>query len=176
VSAARLEAVDECGFVYDAVEAASVPAALRMAAATIADLSRRPELAAQVRRRPEPAVWSALEYAGHLRDVLLVQRDRVLLALVVDEPGFVPMYRDERVGLARYNEDAPAVVAAELVMAADLFARLAERLDAAQLARPCIYNYPVKARVDVGWVARHTLHEAIHHLADVRRVLDQVAG
>jgi hypothetical protein len=176
VSAARLEAVDECGFVYDAVEVASVPAALRTVAATIADLLRRGELAKQVRRRPEPAVWSALEYAGHLRDVLLVQRDRVPLALVVDEPGFAPMNRDERVGLARYNEDDPAVVAAELVMAADLFARLVARLDDGQLSRPCIYNYPVKARVDIGWIARHTLHEAIHHLADVRRVLDQVAG
>jgi len=137
---------------------------------------RRGELATQVRQRPEPAVWSALEYACHLRDVLLVQRDRVLLALVVDEPGFVPMYRDERVGLARYNEDDPAVVAAELVMAADLFARLIERLDRAQLDRPAIYHYPVTARVDLGWVARHTLHEAIHHLADVRRVLDEVAA
>jgi S-DNA-T family DNA segregation ATPase FtsK/SpoIIIE len=176
VSGARLEGADECGFVYDAVEVASVPAALRAAAATIADLLCRPELAGSLRRRPEPAVWSALEYAGHLRDVVLVQRDRVLLALVVDEPGFVPMYRDERVGLAHYNDDDPGQVARELVMAAGLFARLLARLDEAQLARPCRYNYPVPARVDLGWVARHTLHEAIHHLADVRRVLDEVAG
>jgi S-DNA-T family DNA segregation ATPase FtsK/SpoIIIE len=175
VNAVGLEAADECGFVYDAVEVASVPAALRAVVATIADLLVRPEVAAQIRLRPEPAVWSALEYAGHLRDVVLVQRDRALLALVVDEPDFVPMYRDERVGLARYNDDDPAEVASELVMAVGLFARLFERLDDAQLARPCIYNYPSRARVDVAWVARHTLHEAIHHLADVRRVLDEVA-
>jgi hypothetical protein len=115
------------------------------------------------------------EYAGHLRDVVLVQRDRVLLALVVEEPSFVPMYRDERVGLARYNDDDPAQVASELGMAAGLFARLLDRLHEAQLARSCIYNYPTRARVDLEWVARHTLHEAIHRLADVRRVLDEVA-
>ena len=176
MSALRLEAADECGFVYDAVEVASVPPALRTACATIADLLRRPELAGPVRRRPAPAVWSALEYGGHLRDVLLVQRERVLLALVVDEPDVAPMHRDERVLLAGYNDDEPGVVAAELVMAAELFARLIDRLDGAQLARPALFHYPVTARVDLGWVARHTLHEAIHHLADVRRVLDQVAA
>ena len=175
MSAAGLEAADECGFVYDAVEVTSVPAALRAVAAALDDLLRRPELDGPLRRRPVPAVWSALEYAGHVRDVALVQRDRVLLALVADEPSFVPMHREERVGLARYNDDDPAEVAGELVMAVSLFARLLERLDGAQLARPCVYNYPVPARVDIGWVARHTLHEAIHHLADVRSVLDRVA-
>src|ERR1700722_5723151 len=171
-----MDAVDESGFVFEAVENAAVPAALRTAASTIADLLGRPELAAAVLLRPEPTVWSALEYAGHLRDVFLAQRDRALLALVVDTPTFVPIYRDERVGLARYNDDRPEGVGGELVMAADLFARLFERLSAAQLARPCIYNYPAPAERDVGWMGRHTLHEAIHHLADVRRVLDQVAA
>lgn len=171
-----MEAADECGFVYDAVENSSVPAALRTACATVADLLRRPELAPAVPVRPAPDVWSALEYAGHLRDVCLAQRDRVLLALVVDTPSFVPIYRDERVALAHYNEDEPGLVADELVMAADLFARLLGRLGPAELARSCLYNYPEPKERDVGWVGRHTLHEAIHHLADVRRVLDLVAG
>jgi DNA segregation ATPase FtsK/SpoIIIE, S-DNA-T family len=158
------------------VDDTSVPAALRTASLTVADLLRRPALADQLRLRPAPATWSALEYASHLRDVFLVQRDRVVLALVVDEPTFAPMSRDERVGLARYNDDQPAAVAGELVMAADLLARLLERLDTVQLARTCIYNYPGPTERDIGWVGRHTLHEAIHHLGDVRRVLDQVAG
>jgi len=153
-----------------------VPAALRTACATVADLLRREELAPALRIRPAPDVWSALEYAGHLRDVCLAQRDRVLLALVVDTPSFVPIYRDERAALARYNDDDPRAVADELVMAAELFARLFGRLDSAELARPCLYNYPEPAERDVGWVGRHTLHEAIHHLGDVRRVLDLVAG
>ena len=173
---APMDAVDDCGFVFDAVENAAVPAALRTAASTIADLLGRPELAAAVLVRPEPTVWSALEYAGHLCDVFLAQRDRALLAQVVDTPTFVSIYRDERVGLARYNDDRPQVVAGELVMAADLFARLFERLSAAQLVRPCIYGYPEVAERDVGWVGRNALHEAIHHLADVRRVLHQVAA
>jgi len=171
-----MEAADECGFVYDAVENSAVPAALRTACATVADLLRREELAPVLRIRPAPDVWSALEYAGHLRDICLAQRDRVLLALVVDTPSFVPIYRDQRAVLARYNEDEPGTVAAELVMAAELFARLLGRLDSAELARPCLYNYPEPKERDVGWVGRHTLHEAIHHLGDVRRVLDLVAG
>jgi len=176
VTGAPTEAADECGFVYDAVDVAAVPAALRAAGATFADVLCRPELAELIRVRPEAVVWSALEYAGHLRDVFLAQRERVLLALVVDTPRFVPMYRDERVGLARYNDDDPGVVAHELVMAADLFARLLERLGAAELARSCIFNYPQPTERDIGWVGRHTLHEAVHHLGDIRRVLDLVAG
>ena len=38
-------------------------------------------------RRPAPDVWSPLEYACHVRDVLWAQRDRVYLALVEDRPS-----------------------------------------------------------------------------------------
>jgi hypothetical protein len=43
-----------------------------------------------LRTRPEEGVWSALEYACHVRDVFLVQRDRLYTALVEDTPTFTP--------------------------------------------------------------------------------------
>ena len=43
----------------------------------------------------------------HVRDVFLVQRDRLYTALVEDTPTFTPMYRDQRVTLARYNAQDP---------------------------------------------------------------------
>jgi S-DNA-T family DNA segregation ATPase FtsK/SpoIIIE len=171
-----MEPCPECGFVTDAIDDASVPAALRTTTTVIADLLRREERAELLPIRPVPDVWSVLEYAGHLRDVFLVQRDRVLLALVVENPRFVPMNRNERVGLAGYNDDAPAVVADELVMAGDLLARVFERRTTDELARPCVYNFPEPTDRDVGWMGRHTVHEAIHHLMDVRSVLDRVQG
>ncbi len=67
-----------------------------------------------VRKRPAPEVWSPLEYACHVRDMLGVQTERVELAQREIDPVFVPMGRDERVVEDRYNEQDPAAVAAEL--------------------------------------------------------------
>ena len=81
------------------------------------------------------------------------------------------MYRDERAGLARYAEEAPADVSTTLVSAARLLDWLYQGLDAGQLARPCMYNLPAPTQVDVGFVLVHTAHEMHHHLDDMRRGL-----
>lgn len=124
-----------------------------------------------LRARPDAATWSALEYACHVRDVLLVQRDRALRALVEDVPSFPPMHREERVTLARYADEDPALVGEEIAMAAGLLSRLWDGLEPSQLERRCVYGYPTPTEVDLAWVGRHTIHEVEHHLLDVRRVL-----
>jgi hypothetical protein len=106
-----------------------------------------------------------------VRDVLLAQRDRLFVALVEDEPSFKPMYRDERVNFDRYAEQDPEVVAAQLCMAAAMTAHAFSGLDAQQWARPLTYNYPELTRRDVEWMAHHTLHEMVHHRADIERIL-----
>jgi hypothetical protein len=53
----------------------------------------------QLRLRPAPGVWSRLEYACHIRDVLLVQRERVLMVRRGFEGEALPMGRDERVSM-----------------------------------------------------------------------------
>jgi DinB superfamily len=121
----------------------------------------------ELRRRPGPDVWSPLEYSCHVRDVLEVQRERTLLALAEETPVFVPMGRDERVVERRYNEQDPAVVAAELRAAAAALADTFDRLDDAAWARTGIYNWPTRSERDLAWLARHTVHEAMHHLRDV---------
>ncbi len=122
-------------------------------------------------RRPQPGVWSALEYACHVRDVLLVQRERTLLALVEPTPGFARMYRDERVGLARYDAHPPGQVLDQLGMAAELCATVFDGLSPEQWARSLIYNYPTPASRDVAWLAGNTVHEVEHHLDDIRAVI-----
>jgi len=67
-----------------------------------------------VRRRPAPDVWSPLEYACHVRDVLRVQLERIRLAAVEHEPEFTPMRREERAVEERYNEQDAATVASEI--------------------------------------------------------------
>jgi S-DNA-T family DNA segregation ATPase FtsK/SpoIIIE len=164
---------DQCGFEYESVpvvriarEIRSLPPRYR---ALVAELPH--SVAA---RRPEPSVWSALEYTAHVRDMLLVQRDRVIHALVEDRPGFAPMHRDERVELVGYATEDPVTVAAELAVAAELLGRLFARMSDDQFLRKVIYNYPEPAEHDLAWMGQHTVHEGEHHLQDITAVLDRV--
>jgi hypothetical protein len=125
-----------------------------------------------LRRRPAPDVWSPLEYACHVRDVLGVQRERVLRTQSEEEPSFTPMDRDRRAVDEAYNRQDPARVADELRAAGAAIAALLESLDDAGWACTGVYNYPATAVRDVDWIARHTLHELTHHLMDVDRGLD----
>ena len=62
-----------------------------------------------------------LEYVCHVRDVFLVQRERLVLAQVEDVPSFVLMYRDQRVELCGYNVQSADVALTQVEMAADLW-------------------------------------------------------
>jgi DNA segregation ATPase FtsK/SpoIIIE, S-DNA-T family len=164
----------ECGYVYD-VAASALPARLAAFGRRYADALDGHDDAA-LRARPQPDVWSALEYTCHVRDVLLVQRDRLYIALVADDATWPPMYRDARPALARYHEQDPAVALRQLGVAGELAAQAFGVLDAAQLARTFTYNYPAPAEHDLLWLGRHTVHEGEHHLRDVHQVLGAVDG
>lgn len=173
LSAARwqtpsMDQCDECGFSYGDVDQDGVVAEVR-AAGDRYRVALTGVTAERLRVRTDPSVWSLLEYAAHVRDVLLAQRERILLALVVDAPAFFAMYRDERVELAGYGEEAEADVVAGIDLAGSLLGHLFARLDDQQLRRPCIYGYPEPERHDVLWVGQRTVHEIRHHLLDVER-------
>jgi S-DNA-T family DNA segregation ATPase FtsK/SpoIIIE len=128
-----------------------------------------------VRRRPAPAVWSPLEYCCHLRDVLITQRERVVRVLVEERPAVLPMHREERAVLTRYAEEEPSRVLVQLGVAAEMASWTFASLDASQWMRECLYNYPEPMTRSLEWVGRHSLHEAVHHLVDVRRILAPAA-
>lgn len=163
----------QCGFEYEALSPDSVAQTLRSVGARYrSELGHLPEDAA--RRRPSPPVWSVQEYACHVRDVLLVQRDRALLALVEDRPSFARMHREERVQLAHYEAHPIGTVAEHLEMAAALCALVFDGLPAVQWRRPLVYNFPAQTERDVLWLARHTVHECEHHLLDIASIRLQV--
>ena len=163
---------DECGFVYASVSIAEIPNALSAFGPEYqARLSADPVL---LRAHPSADVWSALEYACHVRDVFEVQRARLALALVEDRPGFTAMGRDERVTRDRYNEQVPDEVADQLAHAASTLAADFADLRSEQWARTGIYNWPTKTERTMTWLARHTIHEGRHHLRDMDAALARI--
>jgi len=81
----------------------------------------------ELRARPSDDRWSALEYACHVRDVLRLAGERLHLMLDVDDPTFPNWDQDATAETDRYGEQDPAIVAAELLDAADALAVSAER-------------------------------------------------
>lgn len=155
---------DECGYSYDEGLAWSAGTAIVDEARGIGHAIER--LGERSRRRPSADVWSPLEYACHVRDVLLAQRERVLLARQVDCPTPAPMGRDARVVMEGYAEQDPTSVARQLSDAAELFENVLDRLGD-DWDRTLIYNFPHPTERSLRWVAVHTLHEVVHHRRDV---------
>lgn len=175
-----MDSCAHCGFVYAEVTAEALPARLTAfgprVRASLWPAMRPADWPARLRQRPEADVWSALEYACHLRDVFLAQRERVYLTLVEDRPVMVPMYRDQRVTLACYNAQDPEQVLDQLAMAAQLIGQAFAALDATQLARACVYNFPQTAERSLLWVGQHVVHEGEHHLRDMVQGLARLEG
>ncbi len=162
---------DECGFVYDELAVVDVAATLRSVGPRYeVRLAGASDI--EVRARPRADVWSALEYACHLRDVLRVQPDRVALALVEERPDFTPMGREERVVNDRYNEQDPALVSAQITEAANALAAQVEALAPSQWERTGIHHWPTTSERTIAWLARHTVHECEHHLRDIDAALE----
>lgn len=158
-----------CGFTYDLRQAEAAGDEIRATAAEVVALLCNSD--AGVRRRARPDVWSALEYACHLRDVLLVQRERVLAARRVNGTDCASMGRGERAEHDGYNEQVPLEVARQLTDAATLFSNVLARLSADDWERTVVYHYPETSERSLRWVAVHTAHELRHHLLDIRRQL-----
>jgi DinB superfamily len=161
-----MERCAECGFEYRTAEAQQAGPSIVGGAEELAAVLRAGT--ADLRTRRHEDTWSPLEYGCHVRDILLVQRERVLAARRVDRPSCEPMGRDERVEHDGYADQDPADVARQLTDAAGMFANVLARLGPGDWDRSLMYNYPTRTERSLRWVAVHTLHEVRHHLLDVR--------
>lgn len=160
--------VESCGFEWDTVDSAEVSRLILESSSAMADLISS---AAGAALRPAPEVWSPVEYAGHVRDVLFNIRDRLVVAINEENPVCKGLFGAPRVELGLYQGDPPDVVARELVVAADLFARTWDRIPETFRDRTMVYAYPRLADRSLHWVAAQALHELEHHLEDVREGL-----
>jgi hypothetical protein len=164
VVTATREKCPGCGFVWDDIDQSDVSPRILAAAHEFADVLATPRADA----RPEPARWSVIEYGAHLRDVLLVIRDRVILAAVEECPSPPPMYRDHRVALGLYADDSASVVAGDLAVAARLFTSTFDRVAPEYAERTLIYSQLLGDERTIRWTGAQAVHESEHHLDDAR--------
>ena len=153
----------ECGFDWHGASASLLVDF--GAAATI----RLPDDDALARRRPEPAVWSALEYTAHLRDALWFYDDRIRRTLVEDRPRLDAFGFADACEPLGYNGEVPAQTVEQLTEQANTLVDRFAALDVAQWARVAIGSDGDERTVLV--LARRGAHEVRHHALDIRRVL-----
>lgn len=154
-----------CGFAWEEVAVDDIDGRLRSGTERIADLLAGAPDRAIV--QPTPGRWSALEYAGHVRDVLLMLRDRMVVGMVEDEPEFKPMYRDQRVDEGLYAADTVETMTAELAVATALFTRLFGAVPPDDLQRSVRYGFPDPEHRTLLWMGQQAVHEVEHHGTDI---------
>ncbi|MGH9225949.1 MAG: DinB family protein [Acidimicrobiales bacterium] len=169
------DACEECGFDLESVGPAEAVAALRAFGRRYrAPLTRflpGEDGSAVVRARPAPDVWSALEYAAHVRDVFDWYAARVERTLAEDRPVFDVVNHEEAAVQHRYNEQDPATVADELAANADRLATVFEGVPDEAWDRFGITRGQERSILSH---ARRGVHEGNHHLLDIGRGLRTV--
>jgi hypothetical protein len=83
------------------------------------------------------------------------------------------MRREERAVEERYNEQDVEQVLRDFEQAANSFANVLGSLDEQQWHRTAVYNWPEAAERTMAWLARHTLHEGVHHLRDIDTLIEK---
>ena len=152
----------ECGFDTQSFAVPAVPDMITANAAAWRDVLTGP---GDLRRRPAPDKWSAVEYGCHVRDVFLLYDRRLELMLTADDPLFPNWDQDATAVADRYQDQDPAGVAAALsdaaraiagrfaCVAGDQWQRTGRRSDGASFT--------------VETFARYLVHDPVHHLYDV---------
>jgi hypothetical protein len=158
------EPCPDCGF------DASLPARDDLAP-LVREVARRWQAAMasvdDVGRRPDPIVWSPLEYSCHVRDVFAIAAYRVGLMLDEDDPLFANWDQDETAVAEDYGSQDPDVVVPDLVARAQEFADALAAVGPDQWERSGRRSDGAVFTVES--CGRYLLHDPIHHLTDVTR-------
>jgi hypothetical protein len=151
----------ECGFEAGELPREQVGSSLRAAADELESALARDDAT----HRPAPQVWSALEYACHVRDVCRVFGERLHRMLTEDDPAFANWDQDATAVDADYAAQEPAVVARQLraesrslaaawdAVPVDAWTRTGGRSDGAVFT--------------VHRLGQYLVHDLVHHVHDV---------
>jgi hypothetical protein len=128
----------------------------------------------RVRARPVDDVWSALEYACHVRDLLPVMTERLSRIRSEDEPSLGWWDHEASVIDDHYNEQVPVLVVEAMTRNARDFAAALALVEAEEWDRGA--DRRPGERFTVRGIARFVLHEVIHHRDDAARSLKGVVS
>jgi hypothetical protein len=152
----------ECGFDTQSFAVPEVPEMITANAAAWREVLTGP---GDLRRRPVPGKWSAVEYGCHVRDVFRLYGQRLELMLTADDPLFPNWDQDATAVADRYQEQDPAEVGAALPEAAQAIAGRFARVTGGQWQRTGRRSDGVSFTVET--FARYLIHDSVHHLYDV---------
>ena len=151
----------ECGFDAGELPVSELASAVRDNAAAWVQVLVRPD----ARERPDPSVWSPLEYACHVRDVYRLYDARLVMMLVQDSPLFPNWDQDETAVAFDYGSQDPTAVAAALRPAGERLASDLDTLTDAEWERTG--RRSDGAVFTVSSIARYLVHDLVHHIHDV---------
>ena len=158
-------ACPECGFEAWTLSREQIGSTLSRAADELEAALGAPDAT----ERPSPAVWSALEYACHVRDVCRIFAERLHRMLTEDDPAFANWDQDATALEDDYGSQDPQVVARQLraeartlaaawdAVPADAWERTGRRSDGATFT--------------VHRLGQYLDHDLVHHAHDVGRPL-----
>jgi hypothetical protein len=153
----------DCGYDGRSTDVSRVGDLVRANAAEWPELLARPDSGL----RPTGDQWSALEYGCHVRDVYRLYTYRLGLMLAEDGPQYENWDQDATAVEQHYELQDPAVVADELVAAANENAALWDTVTPEQYGRRGLRSDGAEFTVET--FARYFIHDPIHHLDDVAR-------
>jgi len=153
----------ECRFDVRSFASSEVASLLRQVTNKWAELlGRHPE---ELRHRPSPEVWSPIEYAAHVRDVLALYSERLELMMTEDGPHYPDWDQNATAIEKRYDQSDPLDVRVALSANG---AKLASQFDAVTGAGWERTGFRSDgAAFTVESFARYLVHDPVHHLHDV---------
>ena len=125
-----------------------------------------------LRKKPDPREWSALELLGHIVDAEIVLAARYRWVLAHDEPPLVGYDQDLWVERLRHQDDDPAEMLALYRALVRSHLQLWERSSEADRARVGIHAERGPESYDLSF--RMLAGHGLFHLAQMRRTLARV--
>ena len=152
-----------CGYLGSEVQPTSLAERVRSTGPVYADVLGL----AGAGKRPEPLVWSPLEYACHVRTVLRLYASRVHLMLEQENPLFEAVDHEDLAVRERFDLQDPARVSAEILEAAEELASAFDRVRGKDWQRTCLKSDGHQFTIES--LGRYVLHDIVHHIWDITR-------
>jgi hypothetical protein len=153
----------ECGFDASSLPTEQIVSLIGATAPAWSEVLDGPP--AKLCQRPADDNWSILEYGCHVRDVFRLYDVRLHLMLDQDNPTFPNWDQDRSAVEEGYGTQDPAVVATELVRAADALGSSFRTVTGGLWGRRG--NRSDGASFTVDSFGRYMIHDPVHHLYDV---------